>query len=207
MYSGKHVLLFDRTNTTRKTLEAVAEEFSPNYIFVLVTPNNTDITSIFHIDHYPSLILVTAQHNQLMQRYPLYGTINPITVKEHIQRHSKGQLTPAPISEPEREQDGSSAYRFTGVSIERMLQKHNIFLTTGPRNDLIDRLYLKFKDTTLIIGTYDIEKNQNELVSNNHMFQLFTTDRQTPILYIGEEDEDSITRFLNEYGFSVHSEL
>lgn len=101
LYSHRHVLLFDTSNATKNALEKVAEEFSPQYIFVLVTPNNTDITTMFHVDTYPSLILVSSRMK--VHRYPLDGTISHDTVKEHIQRHADGQLTPAPVSEPRSE--------------------------------------------------------------------------------------------------------
>ena len=207
-YSHKHVLLFDTSNTTRIMLDTVAEEFSPEYVFVFVSPNDFELVDFFQAYTYPSLILVTLDLNKnVTNRYPLHGTIDADTVKEHIQQHEQNNLKRVIMSERERPRKESSAYRVTGASITELVYNYNIFLMTSPGDELMDRLYLKFKNTNLMIATYDIEKNKNDMVSNEHLFQLFLRDSQTSIHYDGDTDEDTIIRFLDEYGFSVRSEL
>lgn len=217
LYSDQHVLLFDYNNKTMNKLKPVAQKYSPQYIFVMVTPNDTEITSMFNIKTYPSLVLVTKSKSQRLKQYPLNGLIDNESVQNHIQQYIRRSLKPMVISEPTPVQQDSIAFKVTGNTIQDVIKHKNLFLMTYISNCeyceetqlIMNKLHLKFKGENLIIGTYNLEHNDHHLVRTDNMLTLllYTTDSQTPIEYHGDIDEDTITRFLDEYGFSVRSEL
>lgn len=217
MYSDEHILLFDNNNKTKEKLNMAARQFSPNYVFVFVTPNNTELITMFNITTYPSLMLVTKNKNNRIHRYPLHGDIDNNSVRKHIKDYVMKKLKPMVISEPTPIPDDSNALRVTGNTIEHVTKKHNLFLMAYAPNCktckkgkmIMDALHSKFKGTGLKVGTYNTGLNDNYLVSTGDevSFLLFTKKHEIPIKFNGDMAEDTFIRFLDEYSFSVHSEL
>jgi protein disulfide isomerase len=218
-YSRQHfIVITDDANyeTVVKQMRPVAEQYSPQFVFVTVESTNKQVVDMFGAATFPTAVLVNL--SPTIVKYPMEGEITSENLRKHVEAYTNGDLQPVLKSADEPEQEEGKPHVIVGTTYTDTVKNNdNVFVKfyapwCGHCKKLApiwDQLADKMKDENVVIAKYDATTNENEGVNIKGFPTLKYYKNGNAIDYSGGRDLDSLLKFVSEHATlsAGHTEL
>jgi protein disulfide-isomerase A1 len=218
-YSRQHFIIITEDkdyDTVVKQMIPVAEQYSPQFIFVTVEASNKQVVDMFGVTEFPAAVLVNLSPK--IVKYPMEGDITSENLRKHVEAYANGDLQPVMKSADEPDQEEGKPHVIVGTTYTDTVKNNdNVFVKfyapwCGHCKKLApiwDQLADKMKDENVVIAKYDATTNENEGVNIKGFPTLKYYKNGNAIDYSGGRDLDSLLKFIGEHATlsAGHTEL
>lgn len=218
-YSRQHFIVITEDKDYEavvRQMKPVAEQYSPQYIFVTVEASNKQVVEMFGVTEFPAAVLVNLSPK--IVKYPMEGEITSENLRKHVEAYNNGDLQPVLKSADEPEQEEGKPHVIVGTTYADTLKNNeNVFVKfyapwCGHCKKLApvwDELAEKLKDENVVIAKYDATANENEGVNIKGFPTLKFYKNGNAIDFNGGRDLDTLIKFVGEHATlsAGHTEL
>ena len=223
-YSRFHLVVFYEEggfDSVATVLEPVADEYSPDYIFVTVPSTDEKVTNLFGVDTFPTAVLVDLRGK--MKRYPMDSEMTGENIITHLEKFAAGKIEATLKTQPIPVQENGKAYVLVGDTFHTATKGKDTFVKfyapwcghckrlSPTWNELADSY--KY-DENVMVAKYDATANENEGVDirGYPSLKFYKAGSDEAIDYQGKRDLESFQVFINEHRATSgaptgHSEL